>query len=45
MLMNTKLGRRVADDCITPEQALASITPGPAPASKVELDESEGPAY
>ena len=33
MLMNTKLGRRVADACITPEQARASITPEPAPAS------------
>ena len=31
MLMNTKLGRRLADACITPEQALASTTPEPAP--------------
>ena len=30
MLMNTKLGRRVVDGCITPEQALASRTPDPA---------------
>ena len=29
MLMNTKLGRRVVDGCITPEQALASRTPDP----------------
>ena len=29
MLMNTKLGRRVVDSCITPEQALASRTPDP----------------
>ena len=33
MLMNTKLGRRVADVCITPEQALTSIPPEPAPAA------------
>lgn len=30
MLMNTKLGQRVADVCVTPEQALASYTPDPA---------------
>ena len=29
MLMNAKVGRRVVDACITPEQALASLTPDP----------------
>ena len=37
MLINTKLGRRVADVCITPEQALASIPPEPAPAAPTPL--------
>ena len=54
MLMDTKLGRRVADVCITPEQALASIapdpalartTPDPAEPSVLVFDQPDGPAY
>jgi len=36
MLMNSKLGRRVVDSCITPEQALASLPPDPAQPSVLD---------
>ena len=45
MLMNTKLGRRVVDACITPEQALASLTPDPTQPVVLDWGQIEPTAY
>ena len=45
MLMNTKLGRRLADACTTPEQALASITPDPTQPSVLDWGQPDASAY
>ncbi len=45
MLMNTRLGRRVADGCVTPEQALASRTPDPALPSVLDWGQPEPTDY
>ena len=45
MLMNTRLGRRVVDACITPEQALASIPPDPAQPAVLDWGQPEPRDY
>ena len=45
MLMNTKSGRRVADACTTPEQALASVKPDPAQPSVLDWGQPDATDY